>query len=161
VYQPEKALLALQTDGIGFVQVPSNVLDRRFEDCGVFQMAAEKQKCIYVRSVFLQGLLLMSEQDLPGEMGWAREHLRKLDALARKTGTRKRDLAMGYVKQAYPEAKIVVGVETVAQLEENLASWSSRVPGTLVGQVQTMFRGISECFLNPGLWMQNRASTVT
>ncbi|MBT5306663.1 MAG: aldo/keto reductase, partial [Candidatus Scalindua sp.] len=58
VYSPEKAIQALNTDGIDMVQLPTNILDRRFETAGVFQLAEEKKKKIYIRSVFLQGLIL-------------------------------------------------------------------------------------------------------
>jgi len=59
VYSPKKALEALQTDGIEMVQIPTNILDSRFRDAGVFDLAEQKGKEVYVRSIFLQGLLLM------------------------------------------------------------------------------------------------------
>jgi aryl-alcohol dehydrogenase-like predicted oxidoreductase len=55
VYSPQKAARALRTNGISLVQLPSNLLDRRFEKAGVFHEAKSFGKEIYVRSVFLQG----------------------------------------------------------------------------------------------------------
>lgn len=155
VYSPEKAVQALQTRGIQFVQVPSNVLDRRFEDSGVFRLAEEEQKHVYVRSIFLQGLLLMPVRELPEAMGWARSTLEHLTRLSRSAGASKRDLAMGYVKRAYPNAKVVIGVETLGQLEENIQSWQRHAPESLIRQVRETFYGISEQILNPGLWTHN------
>ena len=37
VYSPEKAILALNTKGISIVQLPTNVIDTRFEKAGVFK----------------------------------------------------------------------------------------------------------------------------
>jgi aryl-alcohol dehydrogenase-like predicted oxidoreductase len=153
VYSPEMAVQALQTSGITFVQIPSNVLDRRFEDSGVFHLAEERQKHLYVRSVFLQGLLTMPVEEMPEEMGWARDVLRNLEAVSQTTGISKRDLSIGYVKCAYPSAKIVIGVETPGQLEENLKSWQSYTPPALVGQIRDTFHGVAERILNPGLWV--------
>jgi len=42
VAPPEKALEALEKDGIDFIQIPGNVLDRRFEKACVFESAKEK-----------------------------------------------------------------------------------------------------------------------
>ena len=35
VYSPHRAIKALNTDGIDIIQVPSNIMDRRFENEGV------------------------------------------------------------------------------------------------------------------------------
>ncbi|MDO9028146.1 MAG: aldo/keto reductase, partial [Candidatus Roizmanbacteria bacterium] len=42
VYSPDKAIQALNTDVVDMVQLPANILDRRFEKAGVLQLANEK-----------------------------------------------------------------------------------------------------------------------
>ncbi|NIO19559.1 MAG: hypothetical protein GTN76_02115 [Candidatus Aenigmarchaeota archaeon] len=44
IYSPNKAIKALRTEGIDMVQLPTNILDRRFEDAGVFKLADERKK---------------------------------------------------------------------------------------------------------------------
>ncbi|MBT8491193.1 MAG: aldo/keto reductase, partial [Deltaproteobacteria bacterium] len=39
VYSPDRAIQALENKHISIVQVPSNILDRRFEDASVFDLA--------------------------------------------------------------------------------------------------------------------------
>lgn len=58
VYTPESAIKALGTDGIEMVQIPANILDRRFQQHNVFDIADEENKDIFIRSVYLQGLFL-------------------------------------------------------------------------------------------------------
>ena len=152
VYSPKKAALALGTDGIDMIQIPSNIFDRRFEQAGVFELAQRRGKEIYVRSVFLQGLILMNTDELPERMQFAVEVLNKLEDLSRETGLSKQDLSLNYVRKAFPEANIVIGVETSEQIRNNLKSWKRAFPVELVEQVQEDFLNVEERILNPSLW---------
>ena len=55
IYSPAKAMLALKTDEIEMIQLPSNIFDRRFEKAGIFDLAQVIGKRIYIRSVFSPG----------------------------------------------------------------------------------------------------------
>ena len=153
VYSPGKAMLALETDGIDMIQIPSNILDRRFEKAGVFQLAKKNGKQIYVRSVFLQGLLVMESEEVPPEMQFAVEVLKRLEGFSEETDLSKLNLALGYVRQAYPQAKIVFGVETPEQINNNLKSLQTVLPVGFVERSQKKFRYVEERILNPALWI--------
>lgn len=152
VYSPDRAWEALNTEGIDMVQVPSNILDRRFEKRGVFELAEKKQKLVYVRSVFLQGLILMEAGDLPAHMGSARPLLDQVQALCRRFGVTRHELALGYVKARLPRARVLVGVETPSQLNDDLASWEKPAAPGLVAAVEECFGQVDEKVLNPSLW---------
>ncbi|MCK4820652.1 aldo/keto reductase [bacterium] len=152
VYSPAKAIEALKTVGISIVQFPTNLLDHRFDKAGVFRLAEDNGKQIYVRSVFLQGLLLVNSDNLPANMQFAFEVLKMLEVLSQETGLSKQDLALGYVKQAFPKAKIVFGVETLGQLNDNLKSWKSALPVDIIEYAQEEFKYVEERVLNPTLW---------
>ena len=153
VYSPQKAARALRTNGISLVQLPSNLLDRRFEKAGVFHEAKSFGKEIYVRSVFLQGLLLMSDSDLPASMRFANTVAKRLINFANETGFSLKQLALGYVRSAYPEQKVLLGCETLEQVRENLEIWSKETPRDIVDRVQREFQDIPEKILNPSLWV--------
>ena len=154
VYSPQKAAHALRTNGISLVQLPSNLLDRRFENAGVFNEAHSLGKEIYVRSVFLQGLLLMNASDLPTSMGFTTTVVKRLTNFAKETGFSLKELALGYVRLAYPEQKVLLGCETVDQARENLEIWSKETPRDIVERVRHEFQDIPDKILNPSLWMQ-------
>lgn len=153
VYSPQKAARALRTNGISLVQLPSNLLDRRFEKAGVFHEAKSFGKEIYVRSVFLQGLLLMSDSDLPASMRFATTVAERLINFADDTGFSLKQLALGYVRSAYPEQKVLLGCETLEQVRENLEIWSKETPRDIVDRVRREFQDIPEKILNPSLWV--------
>ena len=64
------------------IQLPANILDARFERAGVFEMARQRNKTIYVRSIYLQGLLLLKPEDLPGAMDFAEPVLQRVEELS-------------------------------------------------------------------------------
>ncbi len=152
VYSAARARQMLACDGIEIVQIPANMLDRRFEQAAVFEEAARVAKTVYVRSVYLQGLLLMAEADLAPAMAYAAPVLRKVVAMAAEAGVSRGELAMMFVASAYPRAKIVVGVETPAQMETNVRVMEGRLPGNAVARIRDVFRDVDEKVLNPSLW---------
>ena len=150
VYSPKKALLALEKDEIYMIQIPSNILDRRFEKAGVFVLGQEKE--VYIRSVFLQGLILMNAEELTENMKFANRILNSLEAFSRETGLSKQDLALGYVGRAFPGTRIIFGAETSRQVKNNLKSWKRTLPDGFVELVQKDFASVEERVLNPALW---------
>lgn len=154
VYSPQKAVRALKIDGIAMVQIPGNLLDRRFEKKGVFQEAGRYGKQIYLRSVFLQGLLLMNVGDLPNSLRFAIPVLENLADFSRRTSLTLKQLALGFVRTAYPTQKVIFGCETAQQVKENLELWAEELPAQLIASVQREFHNIPVGILNPSLWAQ-------
>ena len=152
VYSPQRALQALDIEGISVIQIPSNALDRRFENTGIFSASISRGKQIYVRSIFLQGLLLLEPKELSPGMAFAEATLNAFKRFAEKTNISPHNLALSYVREAYPEAKIIFGVETPAQASHNLRTWQMPPNDEIVDQIQTCFRSVDPKILNPGLW---------
>jgi len=152
VYSPSKALEALKTDGINFVQIPSNILDRRFDDEGVFNLAKKMGKNIYIRSVFLQGLVVMDLNNLPKNMSFAKPILYKINKLSSELNITKQELAIAYIKNAYPEAKIILGIDNVEQLLMNLDIFKMEYSAGLVRIVNDSLNCKNERILNPCQW---------
>ena len=149
---PEKAIQALETENISMVQLPASILDKRFADAGVFQLSEDTGKQIYIRSIFLQGLLLMNNEDLPAKMRFTVSILKRFEKLVKEAGISKQTFALEYIKQSYPEAKIVFGVETLDQLKNNLNSWERKLPLDLVNRIGEEFGYVDNRILNPSLW---------
>ena len=152
VYSPEKAILALNTDGIDMVQLPTNILDRRFETAGVFQLAEEKKKKIYIRSVFLQGLMLMDVDEIPEKMSFAKPVIEKLESLSNELKLSRKKLALDYIKSEMPNAKVVFGADTPLHVKENVACWEGELLPSSVDRVKKIFDCVDEKILNPTLW---------
>jgi len=152
VYSPEKAFQALNTEGIDIVQIPTNILDRRFKSAGVFDLAEKKKKVIYIRSIFLQGLILMKADDLSKRMQFVKPLLVKLDEIANQYRISKQEMALNYIRLKYKQAKIIFGAETPEQVKQNLRFLKNDFPESLFKVLDEQFSNVDIKILNPTLW---------
>lgn len=123
VYSPEEALEALADRDIQHIQIPYNILDYRWHSPEVQNaIAARPDVTIHARSVLLQGVLTASKDKWPKVPGLDADSLiDALDALTRKYERLSRtDLCIAFVAGQSWITSMVVGCETVAQLNENL-----------------------------------------
>jgi hypothetical protein len=65
VYEPEQLARLMQSCQIDLVQAPLNLLDQRLVTSGWLQRLHEADIEVHTRSTFLQGLLLMSREEIP------------------------------------------------------------------------------------------------
>ena len=79
VYTPEQALEALKYEELDDIQLPYNIADNRLEKNKFFEN--KKNKTIYCRSAFLQGLLLMKTEDIPEKFTRMKEIMQERDKL--------------------------------------------------------------------------------
>lgn len=152
VYSPNRAIEALSIKGLDMIQVPSNILDRRFERQRVFEAAAKTNVQVYIRSIFLQGLILMEPEDLPKRMSFAKPVLAKIKSLSHELNLTIQELALGYLKDKLPEAKLIIGVDTPEQLIKNIECWKIKPAANLIPLVLKYFDQLDEKILNPALW---------
>jgi aryl-alcohol dehydrogenase-like predicted oxidoreductase len=157
VYSPAKAVEALETEGIEMVQLPTNIFDRRFEKANIFDLADHKNKTLYIRSIFLQGLLLLQPDSVPSYLQAARHPLEKLLRLSKDAGLTVAELCVGYIKHAFPKSKLVIGVETPSQVRKNIEYWHTPWPMGLEHEIQNIFTDIDERILNPSVWLEGVA----
>ena len=122
-------------------------------------MAREKGKEIYIRNVFLQGLLLLDPEDSPVES--IKPQLKKIPKLVKKFGLTRHELAIGYLRENVPWAKLIFGAETPDQVEENVKAYKKEVRFStdLVMDVIETFPNVDENVLIPKMWRQNEHTT--
>jgi aryl-alcohol dehydrogenase-like predicted oxidoreductase len=152
VYSPDRALQALKTKEITVIQLPTNILDRRFERAGVFGLAERLGKTVQIRSAYLQGLILMDPNKLPEGLKFASTVLCDLEHFASEAQISKKELAIGYLKASQPQAKVVIGAELPQQILENCAIWEKDVSADICRQVKSRFSSVNEKILTPSLW---------
>lgn len=152
LYTPAMALQALASDSMDMIQVPANILDRRFAVAGVFDLARETGKQVYIRSVFLQGLLLMNPEELPANMAFAKPTLNKLDNLCAQYKLSRQKIALLYIKWKYPQARIIIGAETPTQIEQNLNIWRNNSTSIFETNRFDSLSIADEGIINPAFW---------
>jgi len=147
VYDHIQLQSILDNFDIDLVQLPFNILDRRMIDNGVLATLRSKGVEVHARSVFLQGLLLMSEQDRPDKFNrwsglwgiwheWLNDN--QITAL---------EVAIRHAISMPEISKVLVGVDNVDQLKEIVTASS----GVLPNIPDEMFTNDID-LLNPSNW---------
>lgn len=124
IYDPNELDSVCAKYQIDIVQAPFNLIDRRMIATGWLGRLASQGTELHVRSVFLQGLLLMSKTERPSKFNrwaplWSRWH-----EYLERTGRDSLAVCLQYA-MTFPEiSKVVVGVDSLVQLEEVLRAAS-------------------------------------
>jgi aryl-alcohol dehydrogenase-like predicted oxidoreductase len=103
-------------------QVPENICDRRLSQSEEMLELASDNNVINIRSIFLQGLLLMPVEAIPKSLSESRKSINDLELYAKKEAVDRIDLCIAYAKSISWASKIVVGVESITQLKAILDS---------------------------------------
>ncbi len=148
-YTPQKALSALDIDGIDIIQIPANILDRRFEDAGVFKKAQGCAKEVFVRSILKQGLLLIPLDCVPVSMKYVLPYLERLEKIAFDLKLSRQELVLGYAAQRWVGSSVLFGAESRAQVVDILRVFSKKFT---LNVDENIFRHVPEKVLNPALW---------
>lgn len=154
IYEPDEALQAANDDRIDIIQIPYNVLDRRLDKFDFFDIAKGNHKEVFARSAFLQGLLLMKPEKAEVNVPKSGEWIAKFQEVAKCYGYTPAEAAMLYSLCHEGIDHVVFGVDTVGQLEDNLAIQKKKDGfGNCYKALKVMFMdNIPREILVPSLW---------
>lgn len=153
--RPGPAARFVAADNVSALQIPGNVLDRRHQRSGVFRAAAARGVAVFIRSVYLQGLLVMPADDIPANLRDVLPVRRQLAALAGDAGMSLAELACRYMLSQDGVTFVLTGVETVAQVRENLAIFGrGPLPGDLLAAIDAAVPELPESLLTPSMWRE-------
>jgi aryl-alcohol dehydrogenase-like predicted oxidoreductase/spore coat polysaccharide biosynthesis protein SpsF (cytidylyltransferase family) len=155
IYEPSEAVAALSDPDIQHLQIPLNVIDWRWKAEGIDREITRRLDVIvHARSAFLQGILLHPADRWPVSQNYAKSCLQALQTLAHKFGRVSiADLCLAYVRSQPWVTSVVVGCETMSQLEQNLELF--RLPNLTVEQCEEIESSLPvapDDLLNPSRW---------
>ena len=150
IYEPEEADACFKSKYVDIIQTPYSVFDHRMKISGIFD---RDDRCkIDTRSAFIQGLIIMKENDVPKFLSDARPIINKIDGICKETGLSRVELAMAYVKREEAISHLVFGVDSIDQLKEDIGLFDSNVDQSLLNQIETEFDDIRAEIVMPSLW---------
>lgn len=156
VYQPEEALEALREPAIQHLQIPMNVIDWRWKAAKVDLALADYPKVVvHARSALLQGLLAAPSEAWPTEPHYdASNCVRRLREFAARFDRESvADLCFAYVRSQPWITSVVVGCETLAQLEENLQLFHTQhLTADQCAELETSLPVAARELLDPSKW---------
>lgn len=150
VYSPEQVDRILAQYSPDVIQAPVNVLDQRLIKTGCLKQLKKQGIEVHSRSVFLQGLLLMSTTELPKYFDPIKPLLERYRRTLQKNGFSPLSAALGFVYGLPDTDHVFVGVNNKRHLEE------------IVNEVDTIdslnqldfseYAITDESMINPSLW---------
>jgi len=147
IYDPLELNELFQLFEFDLVQAPLNIFDRRLVESGWLTRLTKMGIDLHVRSVFLQGLLLMPPQDRPSKFNkWSALWV-AWDKWIGDSGLTPQEACLRYIFGFAEIKKIIIGVDSADQLEAILG-----VTVTPLNQIPDYFSNNDISLLNPANW---------
>lgn len=101
-------------------QLPENILDRRLIRSSELAELAKAKNIFYVRSIFLQGLLITKQRKIPEKFQKYKDIFNGLHLAAERMGGNSLDLCISYALSISWSSGIIIAAASPAQLDEIL-----------------------------------------
>ncbi len=138
VYGNDEFEIAVNTPEVDAIQLPFNLLDNYSQRGELLKQAKQKGKEIQVRSVFLQGLFFKNLNDYPEYLTPLKPYMGVISEVRAEIGTNMEALALSYAL-AQPEIdNVLIGVDTLAQLQQNLSYSNTALPANIVSRINAI-----------------------
>jgi aryl-alcohol dehydrogenase-like predicted oxidoreductase len=128
-------------------QVPENICDRRMIASSDIRSLYDEGNRFMIRSVFLQGLLLMQPKSIPSRLRLANRSVNELNVFARNNSLTVLDLCVAYANSISWASGIIVGVASLDQLKE-----IQKVTSTLPKGWETAISTLPPELVDPRKW---------
>jgi aryl-alcohol dehydrogenase-like predicted oxidoreductase len=147
IYAPSELDSLMDLYPIDLVQAPFNLIDQRLKTSGWLQKLHSARVEVHTRSAFLQGLLLMQATTIPEKFRYWLPLFSRWQSWLLDNNISAAQACIGFV-QAFPQiAKVVVGVESIKQLEQ-LIQAANEQPNIVWPNINCS----DEDLINPSNW---------
>lgn len=120
VYRKEELKKVLDKYKFDVVQVPINIFNQSFLEKKFLSYMKKKKVEIHARSIFLQGLLLMREKEIPKNLLKNSNLFQKWNLWLKKNKITNLEACLNFVTKQKSVKKIIFGVDSLKQLKEIL-----------------------------------------
>ena len=143
----------LNDSEIDLIQIPFNILDNSLEKRKLVEMAKTNGKIIQARSVFLQGLFFKDPNENNIIVDKLRDELKEIKKISLKNNVPIINLALSYVLNQEYIDNVLIGVDSLAQLKQNLNSVDKEINKNIVLSIEKI-KTKNKDFLNPITWLK-------
>ncbi len=147
VYSIKEISEIISNFDIDVVQFPFNIFDNRLVESEMYNDLVKKKIEIEVRSIFLQGLLLMSEEKIPSQFKRFHKLFKLWFEFLKNNQISQLDACISFVKRFKKIKRVIIGVENSNQLLDIIKSFNKNdytdFPKMSTNQTK---------LINPNLW---------
>lgn len=141
----------LSDSTIQLIQLPFNLLDNENQRGSLMTLAKTKNVEIHTRSVFLQGLFFMNPENVPEKLKPLQRELNCLHDVSKNYNIPINQIALNYVIFNKKIDNIIIGVDSIEQLESNLEIINKPLPKEIIDIINRI-KVINTELLNPSNW---------
>lgn len=103
---------------IDIIQIPASIFNQSIIENEIIEKLKKRGIKIFVRSVFVQGLILMNEEDIPIKLNKVKKYLEKLNEITKNINITKKEASLNYIRNHINVDSLVFGVDDLEQLIE-------------------------------------------
>lgn len=151
IYSNDELKIAIENPFVDVIQLPFNILDHSEEKINLLAEAKQRNKKVYSRSVFLQGLFFMNPDILPTKLLPLRDQLFSLRELAFENKMSMEALCLNYVLHKSYIDRVLIGIDTKEHLIKNMNAIDANLSSSLIHSVENIIVNNSE-LLDPRNW---------
>ncbi len=153
IYDIKEGEAAIETGVMDYIQMPYSMLDQRGIKTGFLKKCKERGMKTFTRSAFLQGLLLMSEKEVPDHLKDAGAYLQIIREISDRHGVDENTACLSFVKKEKDIDYLVFGVETRQQLESDIEAFEHEtVPDGFYRDIKKVMGEVDHTIIFPSLW---------
>lgn len=151
---PEDDYHAIADTAFDAVQIPLHIFDQQTITSGGLQALQAAGKAIFVRSVFLQGLVFFDPDAMPTAFAEFAPTLQKFRQLCQRFDRTPADLAASYILSLPGITSLVLGCESVSQVRTNAALVDRYRPlsAAQMADIRAAFSQVPETLSDPRKW---------
>ncbi len=128
VYDPIQLKSIINNFDIDIVQLPLNIIDRRMIEDDILSILRKKKIEIHARSIFLQGLLLMDNNEIPKKFNKWRNLWKIWHQWLYENELTALQATIRFVNSIPEVSRVIVGVESEFQLKEIMIASKGFLP---------------------------------
>jgi len=153
VYKASDARHAASSGIMNYIQIPYSVFDQRLDKTDFFTQARENNVKVFARSVFLQGLMLMKDQEIPVHLSGVKKHLLEFDEIINKYNLTREQAALLFVYASKNIDYAVFGADTAEQIDNNVRIVEeTKDYEECLKELENRFNNINEYIISPNMW---------
>ena len=127
-YNMTEAKKIIKNYKITFIQIPLNIFDQDFLKKKNYQYLKKKKIEVHVRSIFLQGLLLMKKKELPfyfKKWEYLFNNFEKKKIITKKNSF---ELCINFIKKNFKKFEsVVIGINSAKELDEIINMFEKKI----------------------------------
>lgn len=148
IYDPSEISKINQDYSFDIIQAPFNVLDKRIESSGLLEEISKKNKELHVRSIFLQGLLLMDPSSRPSQFNRWNDVWSRWEEWLNYNNSSPLEACINFACSNHRINKVIVGVDSLSQIKKIISTAALQKKPMKFPDIQS----IDEDLINPSNW---------